>query len=96
MQRINSYGSQADFMDRFQHVDKLGEGTYGVVYKAQDRATGMWVAIKKTRLDPTDDEGVPSSALREISCLLDLKHENIVQVRRRRRKRAGRGWRSAA
>jgi cyclin-dependent kinase len=27
-------------IDRYQKMDKLGEGTYGVVYKAKDKVTG--------------------------------------------------------
>lgn len=27
-------------VDRYEKMDKLGEGTYGVVYKAKDRQTG--------------------------------------------------------
>lgn len=27
-------------VDRYQKMDKLGEGTYGVVYKAKDKVTG--------------------------------------------------------
>jgi serine/threonine protein kinase len=27
-------------VDRYQKMDKLGEGTYGVVYKAKDKITG--------------------------------------------------------
>lgn len=79
VRRVNSYSSQLDFLGRFEAVEKVGEGTYGVVYKARDRATGMWVAIKQQRLDPTA-EGIPCSVLREISLLRDLRHENIVQL----------------
>lgn len=43
-------GSSAD-MDAFQKVEKIGEGTYGVVYKAKNRETGQFVALKKIRLD---------------------------------------------
>lgn len=43
-------GSSAD-MDVFQKVEKIGEGTYGVVYKAKNRETGQFVALKKIRLD---------------------------------------------
>lgn len=38
-------------VERFTHVEKIGEGTYGVVYKAYDRETGRQVAIKKIKLD---------------------------------------------
>lgn len=27
-------------VERYQKMDKLGEGTYGVVYKAKDKITG--------------------------------------------------------
>ncbi|XP_042192423.1 cyclin-dependent kinase 2-like isoform X2 [Callorhinchus milii] len=38
-------------MDNFQKVEKIGEGTYGVVYKAMNKTTGEMVALKKIRLD---------------------------------------------
>lgn len=38
-------------MDVFQKVEKVGEGTYGVVYKAKNKETGQLVALKKIRLD---------------------------------------------
>ena len=59
-------------------MEKLGEGTYGVVYKAQNLMTGELVAIKKIRLEKEDD-GVPSTAIREISLLKNLKHPNVVE-----------------
>ncbi|CAH6776445.1 cyclin-dependent kinase 3 [Phodopus roborovskii] len=66
-------------MDSFQKVEKIGEGTYGVVYKAKNKETGQLVALKKIRLD-AETEGVPSTAIREISLLKELKHPNIVQL----------------
>nr|AAB28422.1 Cdc2216 product {P element-induced A to V mutation at residue 145} [Drosophila melanogaster, Peptide Mutagenesis, 297 aa] [Drosophila melanogaster]AAP13986.1 cdc2-like kinase [Drosophila melanogaster] len=64
-------------MEDFEKIEKIGEGTYGVVYKGRNRLTGQIVAMKKIRLE-SDDEGVPSTAIREISLLKELKHENIV------------------
>lgn len=56
----------------------VGEGTYGFVYKAKDKITGEFVALKKIKLE-TEDEGIPSTALREISILKELDHVNIVK-----------------
>ena len=38
---------------------------------------GQFVALKRIRLD-SQEEGVPCTALREISLLKELKHEHIV------------------
>lgn len=67
------------FQDRFQKLDKIGEGTYGVVHKAKDRLTGDVLALKKIRLESMD-EGIPSTAIREISLLKQLQHQNIVRL----------------
>ncbi len=53
-------------MERYQKMEKIGEGTYGVVYKAKDRVSGEIIALKKIRLE-AEDEGIPSTAIREIS-----------------------------
>eukprot|EP01135_Chromosphaera_perkinsii_P000421 Nk52_evm1s79 gene=Nk52_evmTU1s79 len=66
-------------MENYEKVEKIGEGTYGVVYKARDLQTDEFVALKKIRLE-AEDEGVPSTAIREISLLKELKHANIVRL----------------
>lgn len=66
-------------MDDFTKIEKIGEGTYGVVYKGKHKKTGQIVAMKKIRLE-SEDEGVPSTAIREISLLKELKHDNIVSL----------------
>ena len=65
---------------RFERQEKLGEGTYGVVFKARDKETDSIVALKKIRLENTD-EGIPSTAIREISLLQELHHPNIVELK---------------
>ncbi|CAD5116204.1 DgyrCDS5120 [Dimorphilus gyrociliatus] len=66
-------------MQKYEKLEKIGEGTYGTVFKAKNRETLEIVALKRVRLDD-DDEGVPSSALREICLLKELKHRNIVKL----------------
>jgi len=55
-------------MDAYEKLEKVGEGTYGKVYKAIEKTSGKIVALKKTRL-PEDEEGVPPTTLREVSIL---------------------------
>lgn len=66
-------------MDEYAKIEKIGEGTYGVVYKGRNRKTNQLVALKKIRLE-NDEEGVPSTAIREISMLKELQHPNIVRL----------------
>jgi cyclin-dependent kinase len=68
-------------MENYQKMEKIGEGTYGVVYKARDLSTKdqRIVALKKIRLE-AEDEGVPSTAIREISLLKEMNDPNIVRL----------------
>ncbi|KAF4351969.1 hypothetical protein CsatB_003146 [Cannabis sativa] len=66
-------------MEKYEKLEKVGEGTYGKVYKAKDKATGQLVALKKTRLE-MDEEGVPPTALREVS-LLQMLSQSLYVVR---------------
>ncbi|KAJ5054695.1 uncharacterized protein L3040_000961 [Drepanopeziza brunnea f. sp. 'multigermtubi'] len=62
----------------FQQLEKLGEGTYATVFKGRNRQTGELVALKEIHLD--SEEGTPSTAIREISLMKELKHVNIVSL----------------
>eukprot|EP00656_Telonema_subtile_P050041 TRINITY_DN6379_c0_g1_i5.p1 TRINITY_DN6379_c0_g1~~TRINITY_DN6379_c0_g1_i5.p1 ORF type:complete len:313 (-),score=50.13 TRINITY_DN6379_c0_g1_i5:872-1810(-) len=64
---------------RYERDKKIGEGTYGVVFRAHDHQTGAIVALKRIRLD-TEEEGVPCTAIREISLLKELRHDNIAKL----------------
>ncbi|KAK7816259.1 cell division control protein 2 like protein [Quercus suber] len=49
-------------VSQYEKVEKIGEGTYGVIRLEQE------------------DEGVPSTAIREISLLKEMQHGNIVRL----------------
>ena len=68
------------FVTEFEKMNRIGEGTYGIVYRARDTKTGEIVALKKMRMEREKD-GIPVSALREITILLDCNHENIVPMK---------------
>ena len=67
-------------MENFHKIEKIGEGTYGIVYKATDKITEQIVALKKIRLE-TESEGVPSTAIREISLIKECDHPNIINIK---------------
>lgn len=55
-------------MDRYEKLSRLGEGSYGVVYKCRDRETGSLVAVKRF-VESEDDPAIRKIALREIRLL---------------------------
>jgi hypothetical protein len=61
----------------YQKLSKIGEGTYGVVFKARHKDTNKFVALKKIRLNL--QEGVPTTTIREVAILKEMNHENIVK-----------------
>ncbi|XP_020371902.1 cyclin-dependent kinase 10 isoform X1 [Rhincodon typus] len=64
----------------FVKLNRIGEGTYGIVYRAHDTKSDEIVALKKVRMDKERD-GIPISSLREINLLLKLRHPNIVELK---------------
>ena len=76
----NALGTTMDrrHPNSFQQLERLGEGTYATVFKGRNRQTGELVALKEIHLD--SEEGTPSTAIREISLMKELKHENIVSL----------------
>ena len=54
---------------------------YGVVFRAREKTTSKIIALKQVRITPEERQnGVPITALREISILRSLRHNNIVNV----------------
>ncbi|KAL5332367.1 kinase-like domain-containing protein [Aspergillus crustosus] len=64
----------------FEFLGKLGEGTFGEVYKAKDKKDGSVVALKKILMH-NERDGFPITALREIKLLKMLSHSNIMRLR---------------
>jgi serine/threonine protein kinase len=67
-------------IDEYDPLNKIDEGSYGIVFRAKERATGKIYAVKKVKLE-REKEGFPITALREINLLLKLDHPNIVKVK---------------
>ena len=70
---------KAKIADRYQILEKIGEGAYGKVYLAKDTKNNREVAIKKMKLTSLE-EGVPISTLREISLLKEMNFVNVVKL----------------
>jgi cyclin-dependent kinase 10 len=67
-------------VNEYEKLNRVGEGTYGVVYRARSTVTNDIVALKKVRMEEEKD-GLPISSLREINILLNLRHKNIVELK---------------
>ena len=72
-------GGAITYNKKYEKLEELGQGTFGVVYLAKNKFTEELVALKKIRKQQEED-GVPSSALREIALLMELEHVNIVKL----------------
>jgi cell division cycle 2-like protein len=73
----------------YEQISHVSEGTFGIVWKARDLSCSSAsdpdhaiVALKQIKFhNEKQTEGFPVAALREITCLLDVSHENVVSVR---------------
>lgn len=66
-------------MEKYEKILKIGEGSYGHVFKCRNRDTGQIVAIKKF-VESEDDPLIKKIALREVRMLKQLKHPNLVNL----------------
>jgi calcium-dependent protein kinase len=69
---------EGDVFNEYQVDDKvLGEGTYGVVFRAKDKTTGEEVAIKRI---PREKIRNYQRFLNEITALKTLDHPNVIKL----------------
>jgi len=65
--------------EKYEQEKIIGVGVYGTVYRAKEKATGRIVAVKKLKIEEDYGHGVPASVIREVVCLRDFTHPNIVE-----------------
>ncbi|ETV91275.1 CMGC/CDK protein kinase, variant 3 [Aphanomyces invadans] len=75
-----AFGTCRD-VDEFEKLNRIGEGTYGTVYRARDKVSGEIVALKRVILHNEKQDGFPITAIREIKLLKRLCQENCVQLK---------------
>lgn len=63
----------------YEKIQKIGEGTYGIVYRVRHSLTKKEFAMKQIKLDP-GSQFLQAGTMREISLLQLLRHENIVSL----------------
>jgi cyclin-dependent kinase-like len=67
-------------MNKYEIIGIVGEGAYGVVYKAKCKESGDFVAIKKFK-EPEEDEIAKKTIVREVKMLRLLKNKYIVLLK---------------
>ncbi|CAF1074467.1 unnamed protein product [Rotaria sordida] len=67
------------YVDEYQFLSHIGEGTYGTVFRARERKTGKIVALKRLKIKT--EQCFPITFLREIYCSSKSQHENIIIIR---------------
>lgn len=65
-------------IESYARLQKLGKGTYATVYLGRSKLSNDLVALKEILKE--HDEGAPCTAIREISLLRLLRHNNIVTL----------------
>ena len=61
-------------------VERIGQGSMGVVWRARDLATGNLCAVKLLRPEFAADHAVVSRFVRERTALVKFRHPNVVTL----------------
>ena len=68
-------------LDLYEVLNNIEEGSYGFVSRAKLKDSGDVVALKRLKLDRSNQEGFPVTGLREIQTLRACSHSHIVKLR---------------
>uniref|UniRef100_A0A0E0MB97 Protein kinase domain-containing protein n=1 Tax=Oryza punctata TaxID=4537 RepID=A0A0E0MB97_ORYPU len=88
--RVGGGTNRPAWLQQYELVGKIGEGTYGLVFLARLKQShphaaagvgrrGSPIAIKKFKQSKEGD-GVSPTAIREIMLLREINHENVVKL----------------
>ncbi|XP_075514683.1 cyclin-dependent kinase E-1-like isoform X1 [Primulina tabacum] len=76
----NSSNNKPEWLEQYDVIGKIGEGTYGLVFLAKIKLNrSKSIAIKKFK-QSKDGDGVSPTAIREIMLLREISHENVVKL----------------
>lgn len=78
--KSSTHGRCPNVGERYEKLGRVGEGTYGIVYKARDRETHQFVALKRCLPHHEATDGFPLTTLREIATLRS-HHPNMIRLR---------------
>ena len=67
-------------VSKYEKISKIGQGTFGEVFKARSRTEKSKIVALKKVLMENEKEGFPITALREFKVLQLLNHKNIVNL----------------
>lgn len=67
-------------LDDYISDKKLGEGSYGAVFRVKNKETGVYRAMKKFFIQNKNDKSKEKELMNEIEMLKKLDHPNIVKV----------------
>jgi len=74
------HGSKFEVSRRYDVIEPVGQGTYGIVCAAKDMVTGEPCAIKKIE-NAFEHITFTKRTLRELRILRHLRHENLIDLR---------------
>lgn len=66
-------------MEKYEKICKIGEGSYGVVFKCKNKESGVYVAVKKF-VESDDDPMIKKIALREVRLLKVTFSDDMCEI----------------